>query len=736
MSAAVSTHRLAPLFAARSVAVIGASEHGYGAGPGNALRDLGFTGRYFPVNPRRSEVQGVPCYPEVARVPEPIDLAVIVVGRERVPATLAACADRGARAAVVVSAGFVESDERGAALQRELAAVARERGVLLVGPNCFGVASLVARSAGFTGHGLRNARTGNVAVLSNSGGLLNEVISYGNARGLGFSHLASTGNEAGVTAAEVLDFYVADPSTDVLLAIVETMRDPRLFVEVAERARSAGKPIVALKIGSSEKAARAALTHTGALAGSDEVYSALFQQKGIVRVRDLDELVEVGGLLSGATPILRRRRLERAAIIEISGGGKGLACDTAAAAGVELPDLSAAVAPALRDLLAPGARVENPLDTGLTWGSEEMDRLYPRALDALAREDAIDVVVSRFTIPAEGPLGAIRRRVDEMVAARQAHPDRLFVVLSRTSDRFSDEWRRVLADEGVVFLQGYGRGLASLGALARYSRHLRARTERHDASTPPAPVDVALPPGEAALDEIASKDLLRASGVPIVPTALATTADSAVRLARGYGHPVALKVVSPLIVHKSDRGGVRLGLRDDDAVHAAFDDLREVARAAGGPFDGVAVQPMAAPGLELVIGGHRDAQFGPVVLFGLGGVFVETLRDVAMRVAPLERTDAEAMLDEIAGSALLRGARGSPAVDRCAIVDALCALGALMLGVPRIASVDLNPVIARADGIVAVDARVVLAAAEDQASAGRTSASVNGAAPPSGVTSR
>ncbi|MDE3192601.1 MAG: acetate--CoA ligase family protein [Chloroflexota bacterium] len=736
MSGPIPAHRLAPLFSARSIAVVGASEQGYGAGPGNALRAIGYDGRWYPVNPKRLEVQGVRCYPDVADIPERIDLAVIVVGRDRVPATLAACAERGARAAVVVSAGFAESGERGAQLQRELSRVARDRGVLVVGPNCFGVASLVTRSAGFTGHGLGSARRGSVAVLSNSGGLLNEVISYGNARGIAFSHLASTGNEAGVTGADVLDFYVDDPATEVVLAILETVRDPRLFVEVADRARTAGKPIVVLKIGSSEKAARAALTHTGALAGSDAVYSALFRQKGILRVRDLDELVEVGALLSGASPVLRRRRLERAAIVEISGGGKGLACDAAAAAGLELPDLSPAVASALDGFVAPGARIENPLDTGLTWGGADMERLYPRALDALASEDAIDVVVSRFTIPADGPLGPIRARVDEMIAAREAHPDRLFVVLSRTCDRFSDEWRRVLADDRVLFVQGYGRGLASLGALARYSRHLRRGAEPAGVASVGIAREVVVPDRSGALDEIASKDLLRGAGLPVLPTALAVSADDAVRLARGYGHPVALKVVSPEIVHKSDSGGVLLGLGDDDAVREGFDRLRDVARGAGAPFTGVAVQPMATPGLELVIGAHRDEQFGPVVLFGLGGVFVETLRDVALRVAPVDDVDAREMLDEIAGSALLRGARGRPAVDRGALADALCRLGALMIAVPRIASVDLNPVIARADGVVAVDARVLLAAREDQPATGRTSASVNGAASPSGVTSR
>ncbi len=705
-------HRLDALFRFSSVAVVGASEgSSYGSGPYRALQALGFPGSYVPVNPRRDQVHGVRAYPDVASLPADVDMAVVVVGRELVVPSLVAAADRGARAAVVISAGFVEADERGAELQAELSALARRRDILVVGPNCFGVASVIDRCAAFTGSGLENARTGNVAVLSNSGGLLNEVISYGNARGIGFSRLASTGNEAGVTGAEILDYYVEDPHTDVILAILEAVRDPALFVEVAGRAVAARKPIVALKLGASEKAAQSALTHTGALAGSDDVYSALFRQKGITRVADIDELVEMGALLSGAVPVLRRRPLERAAVIEISGGGKGLVCDAAERAGVGLPELAAETISALEAVLPAGTRVSNPLDTGLTWGGSSMDDFYARGLQALACDPSVDVVVSRFTVPRDGGIGSLRARVDELKAAREAHPDRLFAVLSRTADRFADEWASVVGDERLVFLQGYGRGLWALGRLAEYSRYLR-RLDRGDnqrSDRPSGPRDPVALPDAAALDEVAAKAVLGAAGLPVVPTRLARTADEAAAQAQTFGFPVAAKVVSPQILHKSDSGGVRLGLADDGEVRAAFEALRQVAvRLPGAEFQGVAVQPMARPGVELMIGAHRDPQFGPVVLFGLGGVFVEVLHDVALRVAPLSRLDAETMLDEIRGRALLDGARGQPAVDRAAIADALVRLGDFMVTNPRVGSVDLNPVLGYQDGVLAIDARVVL----------------------------
>ncbi len=703
-------HRLDPLFNFSSVAVVGASESSsYGAGAYLTLRDLQFDGRYYPINPRRDQVHGIKAYPSVADLPESIECAMLVIGRERVPEALQACAERGARAAVIVSAGFAEADELGAELQRQVKQIAQEHDLLLIGPNCFGVASVVNRCGAFTGSGLGESVVGNVGVISNSGGLLNEIISYGNARGIGFSHLASTGNEVGLTAADLLDYYVEDPNTEVVIGILEAVRDPAGFVRAADKAAVAGKPIVLVKLGSSAKAAQSALTHTGALSGSDEVFDALVRQKGLIRVHDVDELIEVGALLSGAVPVLRRRPLERAAIIEISGGGKGLLCDTAAAAGLELPDFSDEAARIFEPLVPIGTTSANPLDTGATWTVPEMDTSFPLILKTLATEPQIDMVVARFTVPRNGPIGRLQKRVDELLEARAANPDRLFTVLSRSADRFSDEWHQLIRETGLVFGQGYGRGVQALGRLAAYSRFLRRQAERREVGgRPHLPALPALPTDRSALDEVEAKDLLRVAGLPVVATGLAATADQAVELAETYGYPVALKVVAPEILHKSDVGGVRLGLIDAGAVRRAFEELQQVAATQGARFEGVAVQPMAKPGLELVLGANRDPQFGPVLLFGLGGIFVETLKDVALRVAPITKADAAEMLDEIRASAVLKGARGQAAVDRDALTRALVVLSELMLAEPRIESIDLNPVFGYADGIQAVDARIIL----------------------------
>lgn len=701
------THRIAPLFDFQSCALVGASDSNMtGQNPMTALRTLNYAGRYYPVNPRREEVHGQKAYPSVSSLPETPEMVIIAIPRDGVADVIDECAAQGVKAAVICSAGFIEEDSRGAELQARITERARESGLLVIGPNCFGVASLVHHCAGISAN-LSALVPGNVGVISNSGGLLNEIMSYGTARGLGFSHVVSSGNEAGVTAADIIDYYVADPNTDVVLGMLETVRDPELFVEACGRALSAGKPIVLVKMGVSEKGARSTTTHTGAMAGSDIVYSALFRQKGVIRVSDVDELIDLGALFSNSMAVLRQRPLERAAIIEISGGGKGLVSDTAFAAGVDLPDLSEATALKLKEQLPHNIYATNPIDTGGAWGDTSKPAVYPLVLETFASEPEFDIIVSRYTTPRSGPLNAYVDRLDELDTARSAHPDRLFPVLSRTSDQFSAEWLAAIRERHIPFVQGYDRGMRAIGRLVEYSRALHG-TVIH----PEAPSAMATPAAEEhghVLSEIESKEVLKKAGLPVVETLYAPDPAEAVRLAEHLGYPVALKVVAPEIVHKSDSGGVRLGLTDADGVRRAFSDLEGAAKAVGASFQGVAVQPMAAPGLEVVLGAHRDSQFGPVLLFGLGGVFVEILHDVALRVAPLSAAEAMTMLDDIRGRALLDGARGQPAVDRDAIADALCRLSSLMLERSEIESIDVNPAFAYPKGLLAVDARILTA---------------------------
>jgi acyl-CoA synthetase (NDP forming) len=537
---------------------------------------------------------------------------------------------------------------------------------------------------------------------------MNEVMWSGSARGVAFSHVASVGNEAGVTSADLIDYFVEDPATDVILAIIESVRDPQGFVASCSKALGAAKPLVVLKMGLSVKAAHSAATHTGALAGSPAVHEALFRQKGVIQVHDLDELVDMAALFSHAVAPLRARRMERAAIIEISGGGAGLICDTAVAAGVELPELSPEGAEKLQAQLT-GIFATNPIDTGGSWGDASKKDIYPACLEAFASEPGIDIVVSRYTIPQSGELGALQDRLRELELARAAHPDRFFPILSRTSVQFSPTWLNAVVEQRLAFLQGYGRGLRALGCLVEYSRAVHGDGATQAAGSRAQPTKAkAAAPALRVLGEADSKALLAAAGIPTIETVRATTADEAVREANRIGYPVVLKVSAVEITHKSDQGGVLLNLTDAEVVKRGFASLREVASKASATFQGVTVQPMAKAGVEVIIGGHRDQQFGPVIAFGLGGIFVEVLRDVALRVAPLSARDASAMLEEVKGKALLDGLRGQPPCDRGAITDALCRLSDLMLARPDITSIDANPAFVYPSGLIVVDARVIL----------------------------
>lgn len=703
-------HRLDPLFRFSTVAMVGATDSTrIGSALYNTLKHIGFTGTYYPVNPRRAEVHGIPAYPDPASLPTPIEAAVVAIGRDQVAAGVRACADRGARAITCPGGGFAETDEHGAALQAEIEAVVRERDLLLVGPNCFGVVSLVNRCAALSAVGLEGVPVGNIGVISHSGGMLFDLFGYGVARGLGFSHLASLGNEAGVTAADVLDYYVDDPATDVILINLETVRNPALFLEATDRALAARKPIVVMRLGGSVKGARAARTHTGALSTSDAVFDAFFRQKGITRAVDPDDAIEALVAFSGAIPKLRSRRLEKAAMLEISGAGKELLCDLAEANGIELPEPSEATVAALRPHLPAEVSVSNPLDSTGNWASPWVDNLYPASLRAFAQEPEVDIILSRHGPPRSGGLGIVRTRLDQQAEAQAEYPDPLYVVLSRVSDQFPDEWTRVIRDEGIIYLHSYARGIRALGKLAAYSRYLRT----HDVTAPATrgTIAVDVPADRTALNAVEAADLLRAAGLPVAATHWARTADEGVAAAEALGYPVVAKVLAPGISHKSDAGGVRLNLPDAAAVRQAFADLQAVAAAVpDAGFEGIALQAMAAPGLELVLGAYRDPVLGPIVLVGLGGVFVEVLHDVAIRVAPLREHDIRDMLDEIRGRALLDGARGQPPVNRNVLVEVLRRLSDLMVSQPRIAELDLNPVLAYPDRLLAVDARVMLEA--------------------------
>jgi acyl-CoA synthetase (NDP forming) len=699
----------APLFDFSSMAFVGASDSShFGLGAFRTMTDVGFEGQYFPVNPKRDFVHGTKAYPSISAIPHQVDAVIIAVARHLVLPAFDEAVAKGARVVTVFSGNFGEADEEGRVLQRRLGDRARESGVLLIGPNCMGAASVRNGRALYQGRGLAAAIKGNLSIVSQSGGLLSEFIHYSNARSIGLDKLVSCGNEADVSCADLIDYYADDPATRVIVAIIETVRDPELFVRALEKAAAARKPVIVLKLGVSAKGARSALSHTGALAGDEAVLDALLRQKAAIRARDIDELVDLAAVFSHVGDRLADRPLERAAVIEISGGSCELVCDVAEAAGVLLPEPSPATSAVLQSVLQSYLAPANPVDTGLLWTNPAMGAVYPHALQAFASQDDIDMVVSRFIVPPDGELGALHERLAELDAARKNNPDRFFVVLSPTSNRYVDEWRAALAQHELVFVPGFRRAFSALGKLADYSRRIRryappaAREPRRRAAEPPATTCV-------VLNEVDAKALMAQAGLPVVPTHLARSEDEAVAISRRLTFPLAVKLMSAQMSHKSDVGGVRLNLRNTTEVAAAFRDFQAlVGRTSGAQFDGMSVQNMAPPGLELLLGAHRDPQFGPVLMFGLGGVLVEILKDTVLRIAPITAADAAAMLVDIRASAMLDGVRGRPGIDRGAVTDALLKLSRLMLDQPHIESIDLNPTFGYPEGLLIADARVIL----------------------------
>ncbi len=594
------------------------------------MQAIGYRGRYYPINARSTKVHGQQAYPNVSSLPEPPDMVVIAIPRDSIPDVVDECARVGVKAAVILATGFVDLDAHGAELQGRITETTRKSGLLVVGPNCLGLASVANRCAATSS--TPPAVAGNVALISHSGGLMNEVISCGVPRGIGFSHLVSAGNEAGVTAADYIDYFVADPGTDVILAILETARDPAGFVAACVRAAEARKPIVVLKMGWSPKGKLSAFTHTGANTGDDAVYDALFHQYGVTRVDDIDELVDMGALLAPAIDILRTRRLERAAVIEISGGGKGLVCDTAATAGVVLPDPSPAGFTELDAHLPEDTYRTNPIDTGGSWVQPDKAEVYPATLEVFATEPDVDIVVSRYTIPRTGGLRILTDRLAELETARAAHPDRLFPVLSRTCDQFCDEWEAVIRERRIPFLQGYGRGLRALGLMAQYSRFIHGPTGKE----------------------------ISASHSSGAWNANANSIDSA--------------------------------------------ESREI-------LSSVRLEPAKTPqrGIAVLLGAHRDVQFGPVITFALGGSIGRVLDDHAVRLTPLNAESADEMLVDIHGHELLDGADGEPPADRAAIRDALCRLSTLMGRRTDVGRIEIEAVTGDTGHLVATAIRTELA---------------------------
>jgi acyl-CoA synthetase (NDP forming) len=693
-------HDLEPLLSPKSIAILGASTD-FGKVNGRPLKFLlakGYRGKIYPVNPKYPRIGELACFPDVASLPEAPDLAIVAVPARAVVASLRELAARGARAAVVFSSGFGETGEAGRALEQEAAGIARASGMRLLGPNCLGFINAWDRVIATFGQYAEGATPpGPVAFVTQSGAFGTAIAALARSRALGLGYFVNTGNEADVGFVEAMRALIEDRRVAVGAGYLEGLKDGAGLAGLAEYALRAGKPLVLAKVGRSAAGARAAASHTGALASVDSVFEGVVRGRGIVRARNEEHMLDL-------VEVFARCRLPAGpglAIITQSGGAGVLAADRAEEVGLPVPVLAPDTQRRLREVIPGFGSSANPVDItgqfvaepGLLRDAVRIALDDPQVHVALVWLQLMDAHVDTLL----GMFAEIQEAVAKpFVVCWVAAPERALAALR---------------ERGIAVLRGAEPAVDACAALARYAaareEFLADEAARAALSTPA----LELPAVAGPVPTVAARALLARAGVDTVACELAADADAAAAAAQRLGYPVALKIESPDILHKTEAKGVRLGLHDAQAVGRAFAEIVESAHRHrdGARVAGVIVQAMAAGAVELIVGLQRDRDFGMVVMAGLGGIHVEVLKDVVFRPAPVTQAEARRMLDELRGRALLDGVRGGAAVDRAAIARLISAVSCLGAGAGgRLASLDLNPVLAGPDGAVAVDWRLLL----------------------------
>ncbi|MFQ5535828.1 MAG: acetate--CoA ligase family protein [Gemmatimonadota bacterium] len=695
-------HGLDAFFHPRSIAVVGASRRPNTIGwqiVDNLLRH-GYTGILYPVNPNAPAVHSIPAYPSVEEIPGPVDLAVIVVPKERVPPVVEDCGRKGVKALVVITAGFKEVGGEGIERERALQGQMEKYGMRLVGPNCMGILNTedgVSMNATFAP---TMPPAGPMSFMSQSGAMGVTILDYAAEYGIGIRHFVSVGNKADVSGRHLLEYWEQDEGTKVVLMYLENFGDPRRFIPLARRVART-KPIVVVKSGRTASGARAAASHTGALAGADVATDALLAQAGVLRADSVQDLFDIAMALEDQ-PIPAGNRV---AIVTNAGGPGIMIADACESEGLEVVELSPETQAALREVFPAEASVRNPVDMIASATSES----YRVALEAVLSDSRVDAAIAAF-VP---PLGV--RQVDvatAIVEARKKRADKplLAVLMGRQG---LPEGRAELHDAGVpayTFPESAARALA---AMVRHRRWLDRPAEeplrfRVDADRAAEILQDVRRDGRTHLKEHEALGLLEAYGIPVVAHRMVSTLEEAKEAAEACGYPVVLKAVAPGVIHKSDVGAVRVDIRTPRELELAFGKMVRTLGEAGIDLEGLLLQRFARGGRETIIGMSTDPQFGPILMFGLGGIYVEALKDVAFRLVPLSAGDAREMLTSIRGASLLEGVRGEPPVDKEALVEAVLRVSQLVSDHPDIAELDINPFLAFPEGGLAADGRVRL----------------------------
>ncbi|MBM40581.1 MAG: acyl-CoA synthetase [Acidobacteria bacterium] len=695
---------LTPLLNPRSIAIIGASDDAtrIGGRPLAYTREAGFVGPIFPVNPKRTTVQGLPAFPTIGDVPEPVDAAIIAVPGPTVVHTAEQCAAAGVKAAIVFSAGFAEMNAGGKAAQDNLTALARSSGMRIVGPNCLGVYNPAEHFFGTFTSTFEAGRPepGRVALVTQSGAYGSHLSLLATLRGIGIRYMVTTGNECDVDVAETIGWLAMQPEVSVIVAYAEGVRDrERLFTSL-RTAHEQRVPVIFQKVGKTKVGALAAQSHTASLAGADAVYDGVFRQYGVHRARDTEEMLDIAYAASfGILPASRR-----VGLMSVSGGVGVQMADEAIERGLEVTPMSEAAQSRLKEIL-PFASPRNPVD--ITAQAFNDLSLVRTNIETMQDEGIYDSIVGFFTFVAAAQAMA-EPIAQTLEAARKRAPD-TFMVLSIVGP---PELVKRYEEAGYPVFEDPSRAVRVVAALAQFHEAL----ERPMPTTNATASGASLP--EAPISEANARTLLEQAGLPLAPARLCATADETVDAADSFGYPVALKIVSPQIAHKTEVGGIELGIANAAGARRAFASITGRVRLTcpEAQIDGMLVSPMVDGGVEAILGVQHDPTFGPVIMFGLGGIFVEVIKDVTFRVAPIDEVEAERMIAELRGAPLLAGVRGRPPCDIPALAKALAALSRFAAAHgDTLESAELNPVVVRpnGEGLAALDALVVPKATKD-----------------------
>ncbi len=701
---------------AESIAIIGASrnETKRGFQAIRTLQEERYDGQIYPVNPKEKSILGLPCHTKVSAIPGPVDLALITTPAKTIPAILDDCGHKEVKGAVIIAGGFGELGEEGKKLQNEMVQSAKNNGIRLIGPNTSGMMNLWKN---LNLVGMRHVPKGDIALLTQSGNMALTLITEAQTSSQkGFSHYVGVGNEADILFHEYLAYFGADPNTRAILMYVEGMRDGRSFLSEAQRT-TRKKPVILLKGGRSDTGRRSAGSHTGALAGMAEVAKGAFTRAGIVVLEKSDALFPVAETLS-SLPAIQNNRV---AILADGGGHATIASDLLSDMGVELPVLGEKTQQKLRDILPFAASVPNPVD--VAGGGDADPSVFAECAKIILEDSAVGGILmvglfGGYGIRFAESLAAIEEEAAKKMGV-MVKETRKPIVMHSLFNASRPPALEVLRAVGIPAFGSLDIACQCIGALSSYGAHLSISHAYDDLSfnwganatqSGEEIISSVQSDGRSALMEHEARELLAQHGLPVFTGPLLKTSSDAVKAAANIDGPVAMKIVSPNILHKSDAGGVRLNLNSPDEIRNAFDEIlnNALTYAPDADIRGVLIIPMATAGIEVIIGTKIDDQFGPIIMFGLGGIMVEVLKDVAFRVLPVSTKGAADMLEEIRTSTILDGIRGNPASDKEALVSVLVKVSEIVEAYPAISEMDLNPVIVHPEGVSIVDARILI----------------------------